>query len=118
MNSSKIKQWGVFLADLNPPIGTKPGKARPVVAIQPDQFNEYGHTSTVVLPISSKVRTSKNSIMRVLLEGTDYGLEQDSVLLVDQIMALDNRKFIEQIGSLDSEKIKEVTASLKDFFGW
>lgn len=118
MNSSKIKQWGVFLADLNPPIGTKPGKVRPVVAIQPDQFNQYGHTSTVVLPISSKVRTSKSSLMRVLLSATECGLEQDSVLLVDQIMALDNRKFIEHIGELSPEKTTEVTAALKDFFGW
>ena len=36
----EIKKWHVYLADLNPHMGTEPGKVRPVVVVQTDLLNE------------------------------------------------------------------------------
>jgi mRNA interferase MazF len=43
----KVKQFEIWLADLNPSRGTEPGKVRPVVIVQTDLLNEI-HASTVV----------------------------------------------------------------------
>ncbi len=47
-----IKQFDIWLADLNPSIGTEPGKKRPVVIVQTDLLNET-HLSTLICPITS-----------------------------------------------------------------
>ena len=43
----KLKQFDIWLADLNPRLGTEPEKTRPVVLVQTDLLNEF-HPSTVI----------------------------------------------------------------------
>ena len=50
----KLKQFDIWLADLNPRLGTEAGKTRPVVIVQTDLLNDF-HLSTVICPITSKV---------------------------------------------------------------
>ena len=47
----KHKQYEIWLADLNPRMGTEPGKTRPVVIIQTDLLNDV-HPSTIVCPFA------------------------------------------------------------------
>ena len=51
----KIKQFDIWLADLNPARGTEPGKTRPVVIIQTDLLNDT-HLSTLVCPVTTNVQ--------------------------------------------------------------
>jgi mRNA-degrading endonuclease toxin of MazEF toxin-antitoxin module len=50
----KIKQFEIWTADLNPRIGTEPGKIRPVLIIQTKLLNTV-HPSTIVCPITKNV---------------------------------------------------------------
>ena len=50
----KIKQYNIWLCDLNPHMGTEPGKATPVLIIQTDFLNRF-HPSKMVYPISTTV---------------------------------------------------------------
>ena len=43
----KIKQFEIWTADLNPQIGTEPGKIRPVLIVQTDLLNSL-HPSTII----------------------------------------------------------------------
>lgn len=52
----KIKQYDIWLADLNPTRGIEPSKTRPVVIIQTDLLNEI-HLSTIICPITSNIQT-------------------------------------------------------------
>lgn len=113
-----IRQWGVYLVNLNPPVGTKPGKTRPVVVVQPDALNEISHPSTVILPITSQLKNREAIPLRVFLTGDSCGLEKDSLVLVDQIVAWDNRRFVKQLGLLPLDKAQELESALKQFFGW
>ena len=49
------RRWHVYVVDLEPRVGTKPGKQRPCLAIQPTEFAEGGLRSTVVLPLTTKI---------------------------------------------------------------
>lgn len=51
----KIKQYDIWLADLNPSKGTEPGKTRPVLVVQTDLLNET-HQSTLICPVSTNVQ--------------------------------------------------------------
>jgi mRNA interferase MazF len=109
------KKWEVWLANLNPQLGTEPGKTRPVVVVQTDLLNEY-HPSTIICPITTKVEP-KSDILRVHLKKGEAGLNQKSDILVDQIRAIDNRRFIKKLGIISAQsrqKLLENIAVLLD----
>lgn len=111
------KQFDIWLVNLNPARGTEPGKIRPAVVIQTNLLNQQDHPSTLIYPITSQLSDSVN-ILRVRIGTSGTGLEQDSEVLVDQIRALDNRRFIEKLVKLSLEKsleIKEKLVAFMDF---
>ena len=99
----KIKQFDIWLADLNPKKGTEPGKIRPVVIVQTDLLNET-HLSTIICPITTNV-IPEVELLRVHLNKSQ--LDKLSDILVDQIRAIDNKRLIKKVGKLtDSQIIK------------
>ena len=100
-----VKKWEIWLADLNPQIGTEPGKTRPVVIVQSDLLNET-HPSTLVCPVTTNVETEAD-ILRIHLKRNEGGLKKDSDILVDQLRAIDNRRLIKKLGIIsDRSRIK------------
>jgi mRNA interferase MazF len=105
----KIKQYDLWLADLNPRIGTEPGKTRPVVIVQTDLLNEF-HPSTLVCPVTSKV--NKNiQLLRVHLRKGQLGKPSD--ILIDQIRAIDNRRLKKKLGNLTREQIQTLKTNVR-----
>lgn len=102
----RIKQFDIWLADLNPSRGTEPGKTRPVVVVQTDLLNDT-HPSTLVCPITTNVQKDID-ILRVHLKKNQ--LDKLSDILVDQVRAIDNKRLINRLGELNKaqrEKLKE-----------
>lgn len=114
----KIRRWGIYLVDLNPRIGTKPGKLRPCVVVQDDVLNEINHPSTVILPITSKNVTKDAYPLRIFLANGEGGITTDSMVLVDQFLAWDNARFRKQLGTLSSDLQAELESACREFFGW
>jgi mRNA interferase MazF len=107
----KIEKFHIYLADLNPQFGTEPGKIRPVIVIQTDMLNQV-HPSTIVLPITTKV-IKEASILRVHIEKDESNLKEDSDILIDQVRAIDKRRFIKHIGELSEEHKQQIIENLK-----
>lgn len=105
----KIKQYDIWLADLQPTIGTEPGKTRPVVVIQTDLINE-AHLSTIICPVTTNVKPEVK-LLRVHL--TKKELPQLSDVLVDQIRAIDNRRLVRHLGKLNREQIAALKSNIK-----
>lgn len=77
------RRWHVYVVDLEPRVGTKPGKQRPCVAIQPTEFAAAGLRSTVILPLTTKVVHGDASPLRVPVPAGVCQLAKDSDVLVD-----------------------------------
>ena len=105
----KVKQFDIWLADLNPTIGTEPGKTRPVVIVQTDLLNDI-HLSTVVCPITTNVKLEAE-ILRVHLQKGQ--LDKLSDVLVDQIRAIDNRRLIKKLGKLNKDQVALLKKNLR-----
>ena len=86
-----IKQFEIWIADLNPQIGTEPGKTRPVLAIQTNLLNKIPHPSTIVCPITTNVKKD-SEILRVHLKKGTANLHQACDIMIDQIRAIDNKR--------------------------
>jgi mRNA interferase MazF len=105
----KLKQFDIWLADLNPRLGTEAGKTRPVVIVQTDLLNDF-HLSTVICPITSKVN-KEIELLRVHLKKGQ--LDKPSDILVDQLRAIDNNRLKMKIGTLTKEQIQTLKVNIK-----
>ena len=104
-----IKQYEIWIADLNPQIGTEPGKTRPVLIIQTDLLNKIPHPSTIICPITTNVEKEAD-ILRIHLTKGMANLNENCDIMIDQIRAIDNARLIKKIGNLPTvliDKTKE-----------
>ena len=99
-----IKQFEIWIADLNPKIGNEPGKTRPVLIVQTNLLNSVPYPSTIVCPISTHVKRDAE-ILRVHLKKGTANLHQPCDIMIDQLRAIDNSRLIKKIGSLPVEII-------------
>ncbi len=113
--TARPRRWHVYIVDLEPQVGSKPGKQRPCLAIQPDELAQAGLDSTVVLPLTTKVTRGNAFPLRVHVPAGTAGLDRASDVLVDQILAWDNGLFRREVGSLPDALQDEVKAALRDF---
>jgi len=109
------QRWHIYIVALDPRVGTKPGKQRPCLAIQPTEFGEAGLPSTVVLPLTTKVVHEDAFPLRVRIPAGVCGLARDSDILVDQILAWDNELFRRDLGPVPEAVQDEVRRALLEF---
>jgi len=106
-----LKRFDVWIADLNPKIGTEPGKIRPVVIVQTDLLNNK-HPSTVICPLTTNVEP-KAEMLRVNLSKNEAGLKKKSAILVDQLRAIDNLRLVRKTGTINEDSRIRLTENLK-----
>lgn len=112
-----MNQYEIWLADLNPQIGTEAGKVRPVVIVQTNFLNEISHPSTIICPITTKLN-NESDILRIRVNKGICGLSENSDIMIDQIRAIDNSRFVKKIGFVTNEmklKIQENIKNILDF---
>ncbi len=107
----KIEKFHIYLADLNPRMGSEPGKIRPVVVLQTDLLNNI-HPSTIICPLTTKVIKGPD-ILRVHLPKKETNLDHDSDILVDQVRAIDNRRFLKHVGLLKQGHRQRLMENIK-----
>jgi mRNA interferase MazF len=103
----RIKQFDIWIADLEPQRGTETGKVRPVLIVQTNLLKD--HPSSVICPITTNV-SPESEILRVHLKKGIANLKSDSDIMIDQIRAIDNRRLTTRLGELPREiqlKVKE-----------
>ena len=99
-----IKQFEVWISDLNPQIGTESGKTRPVLTIQTNLLNKIQHPSTIICPITTNVKKYSN-ILRVHIKKGVANVSKNCDIMLDQIRAIDNNRLIKKIGDLPADLI-------------
>ncbi|NLZ48571.1 MAG: type II toxin-antitoxin system PemK/MazF family toxin [Clostridiales bacterium] len=105
-----VKRGDIFYADLSPVVGSEQGGIRPVVIIQNDIGNKYSPT-VIVAAITSQINKAKLPT-HVEISSIDYGLNKDSVVLLEQIRTLDKKRLKEKIGRMKDEDMALVDEAL------
>ena len=107
-----VKQYEIWIADLNPQIGTEAGKTRPVLVVQTNLLNKLPHPSTVICPITTNVKKDVD-ILRVHLKKGMANLLQDCDIMIDQIRTIDNKRLLNKIGELPKNLVDKVKENMK-----
>ena len=92
----QINQYEIWIADLNPQIGTEPGKTRPVLIVQTNLLNKIPHPSTIICPITTNIEEDSD-ILRVHLKKGMSKLHEDCDVMIDQIRAIYNKRLFKKV---------------------
>ena len=105
----KVEQYEIWIADLNPQIGTEAGKTRPALVIQTNLLNNILHPSTLICPITTNIK-KESDILRVHIEQGVANVRESCDIMIDQIRAIDNKRLVKKVGKLPQKliyKLKE-----------
>jgi len=105
-----VKRGDIFYADLSPVVGSEQGGIRPVIIIQNDIGNKYSPT-IIVAAITSQINKAKLPT-HVEISSEEYGLNKDSVVLLEQIRTVDKKRLKEKIGHMSEKDIQKVDQAL------
>ena len=101
-------------------IPAAPGHAqsgeRPAIIVQELAFNNSLPT-TLIVPLTSKLATSRFDGTLVIQPDSQNGLSAPSVALVFQMRTLDQRHCLKQIGTLDTATLDQVLDLLDELTG-
>lgn len=110
-----VKRGDIYYADLSPVVGSEQGGIRPVLIIQNDVGNKYSPT-VIAAAITSRINKAKMPT-HIELAASEYGLNKDSVVLLEQIRTIDKKRLREKIGRLDEKLMEKVNSALSISFG-
>ena len=104
-----IKRGDIYYADLSPVVGSEQGGIRPVLIVQNDVGNRHSPT-VIVAAITSKMHKAKLPTHIELSKR--YGIEKDSVILLEQVRTIDKSRLREKVCHLDQEILSSVNQAL------
>ena len=110
-----VKRGDIFYADLSPVVGSEQGGIRPVLVVQNDVGNKYSPT-VIAAAITSRINKAKLPT-HIEIEAAQYGLQKDSVVLLEQIRTRDKKRLREKIGRLDEIQMVKVNDAISVSFG-
>jgi mRNA interferase MazF len=101
-----VSQWSVWLADLDPVVGSEQGRTRPVLVISETSLNEILPVVNII-PITSRKPSRRIYPNEAVLPASTGGLTLDSIALCYQIRTLDKRRLTEMFGVIDDEDARQ-----------
>jgi mRNA interferase MazF len=104
-----MQKGEIWLADLNPILGTEQSGQRPVVIISGNAMNSH-FDMVITCPLSSKI---KNFIGNVILEPSPTnGLTQKSEILVFQIRSISKVRLTKYVGIITNDQMEKIEENL------
>jgi len=107
-----FKRGNIHLAKLYPNKGHEVGKTRPVLIMQTNLLNDIGHTTVIVLPLSS-VLVENSYPLRFRIKKREQ-LKHTSEILCDQIRAIDTQRILPEIlTSMTDQELIHIEEQIK-----
>lgn len=105
--SMMVSRGEIWLVDLNPiKKNNEIGKVRPVLVYQNDELNHSDYPTTIIIPLSTSLIDDAEPLRMRILKRDD--LEKDSDIVITQIRAIDNTRFIKKLASLSTLELTKV----------
>jgi len=101
-----IKQYDIYLVNLDPTIGSEIKKTRPCVVISPDEMNA-GLRTVQVAPMTSTLREYPWRVAIMFRKKKGY-------IALDQIRTVDKQRLLKRGGSLQPDTIDRVKDTLHE----
>ncbi len=111
--TAKPLQWAVFVARLDPVVGSEQAGRRPVLVVSRESANAALPVVTVV-PLTGRKPGRRVYPNEALLPAGTAGLQCDSIAMAHQVRALSKLRLGERLGTVeDAAKRKAVREALR-----
>ena len=109
------RRGDVYLANLDPYIGSEQGGTRPVVVLQNNTGNFFCPT-LIIAPITSKGSKKPSQPTHYYAERI-RGLELPGTVLLEQIKTIDKRRVKKYLGRMTRQQMDEIGAAIETSLG-
>ena len=106
-----VHRGDIYYADLSPVVGSEQGGMRPVLIVQNDIGNKHSPT-VIAAAITSRLDKAKLPT-HIEIYASAYGIEKDSVILLEQLRTIDKRRLKDKVCHLDSVMLDKVNHALE-----
>lgn len=110
----QIKRMDIFIAELSEGEGSEQKGERPVLILQNNVGNKFSPT-VVVSMITGKI--NKARLPTHVEISTEYGLEMDSLILLEQIQTIDKNRLKGKITHIEGPIVEEIEKALSISLG-
>ncbi len=106
-----VSKGEIWLVNLNPiKKSNEIGKIQPVLDNQNDELNHSDYPTTIIIPLSTSLVDDAEPLRMRISKRDD--LEKDSDIVITQIRAIDNTRFIKKLTLLTTSEL----AKIKEYF--
>jgi len=117
MGLQMFDRGSIYLAKLYPSKGSEVGKTRPVLVLQTDMLNHIGHTTVIIVPLTTQCVDDAYPLRFSIAKREQ--LQQTSDLLCDQLRAIDiNRLLPNKIASLTEKELLSLEIQVQIVLGF
>jgi mRNA interferase MazF len=103
-----VTRGDVWLAALDPAVGSEIQKTRPCIIISPPEMHDYLRT-VMVAPMTTGSRPAPFRIP-ISFE------RKDGLILLDQLHTLDKQRLLRRLGAVEPKTLRTTLARLRDVF--
>ena len=108
VNPKTVRRGEIWLARLDPTIGSEIRKTRPCVVISPFEMHDYVRT-VIVAPMTT---ASHPAPFRVPVRHAGM----NGLILLDQIRAIDKARLVKRLGAIPAATLGATLGTLADIF--
>ncbi|KRC56966.1 MULTISPECIES: type II toxin-antitoxin system PemK/MazF family toxin [unclassified Nocardioides] len=110
-----MRRGEIWLADLEPVVGSEANKTRPCVLVSNDHANGraavLSRGTVTVVPVTRTLAPLLS--FHVLLPAEDTGLSDDSKAQAEQVRSVDVRRLVHHAGAVPAGLMRELDAALR-----
>ena len=106
------KRGEIWLVNFDPTIGSEINKTRPALIIQNNIANTYSPV-TIVAAITSANTGDKIYPTEVFIEANRSGLQNDSIILLNQIRTIDKARLVKRLGTIPTNYLAKVSTAIE-----
>lgn len=103
-----VRRGEVWLAALDPTVGSEIQKTRPCVIVSPPEMHDWLRT-VIVAPMTSQSKAAPYRI-GVVFQG------KADLILLDQIRTIDKARLLKRLGNVDAASLSTALSTLQDVF--
>lgn len=107
-----IERGGIYWADLEAPVGSRPAKRRPVLVISADTYNR-SRLATILAAVITSNTSLATMPGNVFVPATATGLPRDSVVNVTALVTLNKTDLTDHLGTAPPTLMNEVGRGLR-----
>lgn len=114
-DNQKVKRGEIYLYDFGNNEGSIQNGIRPVLIVQCDEGNQTS-TTTVVAALTTAIK--KRFLPSHIILGRNFGLDEPSMVMLEQLKTVNQSDLTEYIGFIDKEQLlRKINNGLKSAFG-